>query len=117
MLDKLDVLGHIIHNGKILPTPEKIRHITDFKPPTCKMQLQQFLGSVNYIGGHLPHLATIEAPLTELTGETAWRWDAWQQRSFEQIKDLCRVHVPLAPINYRNMQADTPAGSTPTRIY
>ena len=68
MVDELEVLGHTIKGNKITPYREKITHITDFPVPKNKKQLQQFLGSVNYIGGHLPHIATLQAPLTELTG-------------------------------------------------
>ena len=82
MMDELEVLGHIIKEGKIIPAPEKIRHITDFRTPGSKKELQQFLGSVNYIGGHLPHLATLEAPLTELTGNASWQWGPLQQSAF-----------------------------------
>ena len=67
LVNDIEVLGHIIRGNWITPAKEKITHITDFPTPTSKKQLQQFLGSVNYIGSHLPHIATLQAPLTELT--------------------------------------------------
>ena len=79
--------------------------------------MQQFLGSVNYIGGHLPHLATLEAPLTELTGNASWEWGPLQQRSFDQVKEICRTHVPLAPINYAKVMQVDPAITPPEGIF
>ena len=60
MTDEINLLGHTIRGNSITPTAERIREITDFKPPNDKKQLQKFLGTVNYIGGHLPHVATLQ---------------------------------------------------------
>ena len=72
MVDEIEVLGNTIKGNKIMPSREKIAHITDFPIPKNKKQLQQFLGSVKYIGSQLPYIATLQAPLTELTGTQQW---------------------------------------------
>ena len=74
LVDDIEVFGHTIKGNQITPAKEKITHITNFPIPTSKKQLQQFLGSVKYIGSHLPHIATLQAPLTELTGTQTWEW-------------------------------------------
>jgi hypothetical protein len=76
MQKSIELLGHTIENGKILPAPEKIRPIMDWEIPKTKKQLQAFIGLVNYVTTHLLHAATVTAPLTELTRSNAeWNWD------------------------------------------
>ena len=90
-VDDIEVLGHTIKGNQITPAKEKITHITDFPIPSSKRQLQQFLGSVNYIGSHLLHIATLQAPLTgtECTGTQTWEWSDLQDNAFNQIKEAC----------------------------
>ena len=59
LVDDIEVLGHTNKGNRITPAKEKMTHITDFPIPTSKKELQQFLGSVNYIGSRLPHIATL----------------------------------------------------------
>jgi hypothetical protein len=56
---------------------------------------------------HLPHNSTIIAPLTELTGNTPWRWDNLQQTAFDQVKRLCDSHVPITPTDYKEVKEGT----------
>ena len=81
-VDEIEVLGHTIKGNRFMPSREKIAHIMDFPIPKNKMQLQQFLGSVNYIGSHLPHIATLQAPRRELTGTQHWEWGNLQGNAF-----------------------------------
>ena len=104
LVNDIEVLGHTIKGNRIIPTKEKITHITNFPTPTSKKQLQQFLGSVNYIGSHLPHIATLQAPLKEITGTQAWEWSDMQDNAFNQIKEACNQHLPISPINYDKLQ-------------
>ena len=99
LVDDIEVLGHTIKGNQTTPAKEKITHITDFPTPTSKKQLQQFLGSVNYIGSYLPHIATLQAPLTELTGTQVWEWSNLQDKAFNQSKQACNQHLLISPIN------------------
>ena len=104
LVDDIEVLGHTIKGNEITPAIEKITYITNFHKPTNKKQLQQLLGSVNYIGSHLPHIATLQAPLTELTGTQTWEWSNLQDNAFNQIKEVCNQHLPISTINYDKLQ-------------
>ena len=104
LVDDIEVLGHTIKGNQITPAKEKITHITNFPTPTSKKQLQQFLGSVNYIGSHLLHIATLQTPLTELTGTQTWEWSDLQDNAFNQIKEACNKHLPISLINYDKLQ-------------
>ena len=106
LVDHIKVLGHTIKENRIIPTKEKITNITDFPTPITKMQLQQFLGSVNYIGSHLLHITTLQAPLAELMGTQTWEWSEQQDNLnvFNKIKKACNLHLPISPINYHMLQ-------------
>ena len=108
LVDDIDVLGHTIKGNCIIPAKEKITQITNFPTPTNKRQLQQFLRTVNYIGSHLPHIATLQAPLTELTGTQTWEWSDLQDNTINQIKEACNQHLPISLINYNKLQVQDP---------
>ena len=86
-----------------MPSREKIMHIMNYPIPKIKKQLQQFLGSVNYIGSHLQHIATIQEPLTELTGTEQRVWGNLQDNAFNQVKTVCLQNLPISPINYKKI--------------
>jgi len=69
---KLDILGHKIDDDGIDPTPEKVRTIMDWTSPENLKELPRFNGMVNYIREFIPHIATITARLTELSGNGEW---------------------------------------------
>ena len=104
LVNDIEVLGQTIKGNQITPAKEKITHINYFPTPTSKRQLQQFLGSVNYIGSHIPHIATLQAPLTELTDTQTWEWCDLLDNAFNQIKEVCNRHLPISPINYDKLQ-------------
>lgn len=84
---ELIFLGHHISKEGISPDPEKVRAITDMRPPTNKTELKSFLGMVNYLHKFSPRLAEIEKPLREINQKrNAWVWESSQQQSFEEIK-------------------------------
>ena len=103
-MDEINLLVHTIRGNSIKPTTERIQEIADFKPPNDKKQLQKFLGTVNYIGGHLPHIATLQAPLTELTGNAPWKWTATQQQAFGNVLNACKRYLPITPLDYRKIK-------------
>ena len=103
LVDDIEVLGLTIKGNQITQAKEKITHITDFPIPTNKKQLKQFLGSVNYIGTHLPHIATLQAPLTKLKGTQTWEWSNLQDNALNQIKKICNQHLLISPFNYNKL--------------
>jgi len=55
---------------------------------------------VNYISQFIPHIATITAPLTELSGNAEWLWTDLQEAVFEAVKRAADKHKVLRLINY-----------------
>jgi hypothetical protein len=50
-------LGFIIHEHGIEIDPKKMKSIKRVKTPTCKKELQSFLGKVNYLRSIMPNLS------------------------------------------------------------
>jgi len=55
---------------------------------------------VNYISQSVPHIATITAPLTELSGNADWLWMDLQEAAFEAVKRAADKHNVLRPVDY-----------------
>ena len=57
--------------------------------PTCKKDLQKFLGKVNYLRRFISNLSgkiDTFTPILRLTNEAKFTWGAKQQEAFEKIK-------------------------------
>ena len=56
-------LGHNLSNEGIKPDLSKIKAVNEMPIPKSKVELQRFLGLVNYVGKFIPNLSQITAPL------------------------------------------------------
>lgn len=59
----VEFLGYLIDAKGIHPTPSKVATIKQAATPTCKAELQAFLGLLNFYSVFLPHKATVAEPL------------------------------------------------------
>jgi hypothetical protein len=50
-------LGFISHEHGIEIDPDRIKSIQNVGPPTCKLEVQKFLGKVNYLRKFISNLA------------------------------------------------------------
>jgi hypothetical protein len=103
-------LGFIIHEHGIEIDPDRIKSIRNMGPPTCKVEVQKFLGKVNYLRRFISNLARkIDAftPILRLKNDTEFTWGAEQQEAF----DLIRKYLSLAPI------LKAPQVGVPFRLY
>ncbi|KXJ76650.1 hypothetical protein RP20_CCG009280 [Aedes albopictus] len=88
-VSSLDFLGHTISSDGIKPSDSKIKALQQFRPPTTAEEVRSFLGLVTYVGRFLPNLATITAPLRELTHSgVKFFWGKEQKEAFTQLKDM-----------------------------
>jgi len=60
-------LGHVVSAEGILPNPEKVRAVRDFRVPTKEKSLREFLGLASYYHHFVPKFAKVAAPLYALT--------------------------------------------------
>ncbi|KPJ18498.1 Transposon Ty3-I Gag-Pol polyprotein [Papilio machaon] len=89
LVEEVTYLGHVINSKGISVDPKRIESIVEFRVPSNKKELMQFLGLVNYVGRFIPDKSTLLEPLYGLLKQgNAFVWDRCQQQSFEKVKYL-----------------------------
>ena len=86
---KLEYLGHIIGQGRLSPTPEKLSAIQDAPRPVTKKQLRSFLGLTGYYRKFIPNYAAIAVPLTDKTKKkepNRIEWGPNEELAFQTLK-------------------------------
>lgn len=71
MKRKIHFLGHIIENGRILPSSEKTRAVEKFPIPSSKKEIQRFLGLTSFFRRFVRNYAVVAKPLTDLLKKDA----------------------------------------------
>jgi hypothetical protein len=103
-------LGFIIHEHGIEIDPDRIKSIQNVRPPTYKLEVQKFLGKINYLWRFISNLVVkIDAftPILRLKNDAEFTWGTEQQEAF----DLIRKYLPLAPV------LKAPRAGVPFRLY
>ncbi|QRV96825.1 Retrotransposable element Tf2 protein [Ceratobasidium sp. AG-Ba] len=84
---KVIFLGLVITPEGISMEEEKIKAITEWNTPQKIMEVQAFLGFVNFYRRFIAEFSRIARPLHELTEkETKFEWSQECQQAFEEIK-------------------------------
>ena len=80
-------MGHVLSARGIGPADVKVKAVVDACEPTNAAEVRSFLGPVNFTARFIPDLATVSAPLRQLTksGEP-FVWGPEQQQSFDELK-------------------------------
>ena len=95
-------LGFIIHGEGVEIDPKRIEAMKKVEAPTCKKDLQKFVGKVNFLRRFISNLSgKINAftPIFRLKNEVEFTWGAKQQATFEKIKQyLSSLPVLKAPM-------------------
>ncbi|XP_063923679.1 uncharacterized protein K02A2.6-like [Zophobas morio] len=80
-------LGYTIDAEGLHPSNDKVKALTQMKQPTNKVELQSFLGFVNFHGKFIPNVSSRANPLYKLLRKNSrWHWNKQCQKSFEWIK-------------------------------
>lgn len=86
---ELTFLGETISKDGLKPDERKFDAITNMETPTCKKELQRFLGMINFLARFLPDLSTRTAVLRNLLDKNnAWEWTAEHDQVFKGLKDI-----------------------------
>ena len=64
---ELHYLGHLLTTDGIKPQTEKIKAISEMKPPTNQKRVIDFLGMVGYYRKLISRFADVARPMTKLT--------------------------------------------------
>ncbi len=87
--NQVPYLGFILSKDGISPDPQKLKAITDFQIPTCKTDLQRFLGMCTYLMKFAKNLSHETHYLRQLLKkDTPWTWDVTSQKQFDNLKSL-----------------------------
>ena len=94
-------LSFIIHEDGIEIDPKKIEAIQKVEAPTCKRDMQKFLGKVNYLRRFIANLSgkvNAFTPILRLKDDADFTWGAKQQEAFDMIKNyLCTCLLYTSP--------------------
>ena len=99
--ESVNFLGHTVSSRGITPKQEKVQVIIDMPRPTTKVEMQRFLGCINFYHRFIPHLAAVLAPLHALcssvkTANAALTWSPALSSSFQAAKSALASFVLLA---------------------
>ncbi|XP_038060081.1 uncharacterized protein K02A2.6-like [Patiria miniata] len=85
---RVEYFGHIFSRDGVSPDPKKVQAIQDVSEPQNASEVRSFLGLVTYCSRFIPDLATISAPLRELTKDSVpWSWGPEQQQALKQAQE------------------------------
>ena len=99
-VDRVDFLGHSVSPNGIKPLPAKVDSLSAFPKPSTKVELQRFLGGINFYHRFIPGLATVLAPLhalqTSVKAQSAkLTWDKPRTDAFQAAKTALENAVQL----------------------
>ena len=83
-------LGYIISAEGVATDPAKIDKVATWPTPTCRREVQQFLGFANYYRRFIRNFADVVKPLHRLTEKvTTFAWSDSCQSAFSELR--CRL--------------------------
>ena len=88
-------LGFIIHEKGIEVDPKRIEAMRKVEAPTCKKDLQKFLGKVNFLRRFISNLSgKIDAftPILRLKDETKFTWGQNSKKHLRRSRFICLHH-------------------------
>ena len=83
----VEFLGHVIGQGRMEPTTEKVQKVMSASRPTT---VRSFLGLVGYYRKFIPNMSAIAAPLTDLTKKNApskVKWEEGHELAFRTLQN------------------------------
>lgn len=88
-VQQIKYLGFILSSDGIAIDSSKLESIQNFKPPSNKVELQRFLGMINYFNQFLANMSELTAPLRALLKKDAvFVWEVHHQNCFEKLRSL-----------------------------
>ena len=114
----VEFLGYIIGTDGVRPDPKNLCPILDCPQPRSPLEIQAFLGMVNFYQDFIHDVSSLTEPLRLLTRKAEqFRWGPEQQIAFQIIKevlatDLCVfLFDPAAPTTVTTDASDVGVGA------
>lgn len=90
-----EFLGFIVGQGKIQVSPKKTEAVMNYPRPRTLKQLRGFLSLLSWMRRHIPNLAELSSPLTEmLRKDTKMYWTDARNDAFLKLKQ-CLLEPPV----------------------
>ena len=84
---ELHYLGHLLTTEGIKPQPEKVKAISERKPPSTSKGVREFVGMVGYYRKFINRFADAARPLTKLTRRhVKFEWSKECQIGFDYLR-------------------------------
>ena len=111
----VDYLGHHLSKEGIAKGT-KADAVSSMPPPKDISSLRPFLGSVQFYGKFLPHLATEAEPLPHLTKRNVdWKWGKKEEKVFNRLKNLLSTNDILKHFG-QSLPLGLPCDATNVRV-
>ena len=101
----MDFFGETCTTYGCKPAQNKVSAIVNMPVPTCKNQVQSFIGMVNYLSKFSARLSELAEPIRELSEDKVpFNWGPEHQKRFKQMKkEIVRAPIPA----YYNPKKET----------
>ena len=112
----VDFIGHRVGEGQLTTQMDKVKRVKNAEVPRNKTQVRSLLGVVGYYRKFVDNLASLTAPLSDLTKNgkpDTVQWSDDLQKRFEEIKSkLCNAPVLKLPDFEKDFVLRTDASDT-----
>jgi len=100
---RIEYLGLVISENEVSMDPVKVAGVREWPTPENKMDVQAFLGFVNFYRRFIRDFSARARPLFDLTrSEQVWTWSGKEQAAFEDLKTA----VTTAPVLVSPQESD-----------
>ena len=94
-VSEVEYFGNVLSSEGVKMSQSKVSAILNMDPPSCRSELETFLGMVTYLSRFCENLAEITSPLRMLLAkDVIFSWDTPQADAFQKVKDL----ITKAPV-------------------
>ena len=114
---KLEFMGHVLsEHGVRTRTEAKVNAVVNAREPAPASEVRSFLGIVQYNARFFNDLATISAPLRQLTHKNAiFKWGHAEQNAFDQLKK-CLAYAETLGYYDKNAPTQVIADASPVGL-
>jgi len=93
--EQIEYLGLVISENEVSMDPVKVAGVREWPTPENKMDIQAFLGFINFYRRFIRDFSAKARPLFDLTrSKQVWTWSGREQTAFEDLK----MAVTTAPV-------------------